>query len=196
MFDLVYPSDPAPRYPRPSVDHPGPQPPVQGEMLPLVHPDGQVYGQATREWCHGGSHALHPVVHLHIIDRDGNLYLQKRSMRKKRLPGYWDTAVGGHVSYGETLQEALYREAFEELGLEAFNPVCLGSYEWDTVRDRELVVIFAILGHPALTPDGIEVSEGRWWKPQELDQGMGQGLFTPNFEDEYKRIRPALLAMI
>lgn len=196
MLDLVYPSDPAPRYPRPSVDHPGPSSRIRGEMLPLVEPSGIVYGQATREWCHGGSHALHPVVHLHIVDHEGQIYLQKRSRTKKRLPGYWDTAVGGHVTYGETLLEALYRESAEEIGLQAFNPVCLGSYEWDTVRDRELVIMYAMLGHPDLSPDGVEVADGRWWTPEELQKSMGKGLLTPNFEHEYTRIRPALMALI
>jgi isopentenyldiphosphate isomerase len=196
MLDLVYPSSPAPLYPRPSVDNPGKQPVPTGEMLPLVEPSGLVYGQATREYCHSGSHVLHPVVHLHIIDHFGKLYLQKRSMTKDLLPGYWDTAVGGHVSYGETILEALYRETSEELGLTAFNPIGLGAYIWQTQRDNEYVFVHAILGHPTLHPNAEEVSEGRWWTFEELDRAMGQNVLTPNFESEFGRIRDRLLAML
>lgn len=196
MLDLVYPSSPAPLYPRPSVDNPGIQPVPTGEMLPLVEPSGLVYGQATREYCHSGSHVLHPVVHLHIIDHFGKLYLQKRSMTKDLLPGYWDTAVGGHVSYGETILEALYRETSEELGLTAFNPIGLGAYIWQTQRDNEYVFVHAILGHPTLHPNAEEVSEGRWWTFEELDRAMGQNVLTPNFESEFGRIRDRLLAML
>lgn len=196
MLDLVYPSSPAPLYPRPSVDNPGKQPVPIGEMLPLVEPSGLVYGQATREYCHSGSHVLHPVVHLHIIDHFGKLYLQKRSMTKDLLPGYWDTAVGGHVSYGETILEALYRETSEELGLTAFNPIGLGAYIWQTQRDNEYVFVHAILGHPTLHPNAEEVSEGRWWTFEELDRAMGQNVLTPNFESEFGRIRDRLLAML
>jgi len=196
MLDLVYPSSPAPLYPRPSVDNPGKQPVPTGEMLPLVEPGGLVYGQATREYCHSGSHVLHPVVHLHIIDHFGKLYLQKRSMTKDLLPGYWDTAVGGHVSYGETILEALYRETSEELGLTAFNPIGLGAYIWQTQRDNEYVFVHAILGHPTLHPNAEEVSEGRWWTFEELDRAMGQNVLTPNFESEFGRIRDRLLAML
>ena len=196
MLDLVYPSSPAPLYPRPSVDNPGKQPVPTGEMLPLVEPSGLVYGQATREYCHSGSHVLHPVVHLHIIDHFGKLYLQKRSMTKDLLPGYWDTAVGGHVSYGETILEALYRETSEELGLTAFNPIGLGAYIWQTQRDNEYVFVYAILGHPTLHPNAEEVSEGRWWTFEELDRAMGQNVLTPNFESEFGRIRDRLLAML
>ena len=196
MLDLVYPSSPAPLYPRPSVDHPGKQPAPSGEMLPLVEPSGLVYGQASREYCHSGSHVLHPVVHLHIIDHFGRLYLQKRSMTKDLLPGYWDTAVGGHVSYGETIPEALFRETSEELGLEAFNPVGLGAYIWQTERDNEYVFVHAVLGHPELHPNAAEVSEGRWWTFEELDEAMGKNILTPNFESEFKRIRDQLKAML
>ena len=96
-------------------------------MLPIVEPSGNVIGQSTREYCHGGSKLLHPVVHLHIINRFGELYLQKRSMNKDLLPGMWDTAVGGHVGYGESIHEALFREAGEELGFTRFNPVFINS---------------------------------------------------------------------
>ena len=41
-----------------------------------MEPSGLVYGRATRDWCHSGSKVLHPVVHLHIVDRFGNIYLQ------------------------------------------------------------------------------------------------------------------------
>ncbi|MBQ6198120.1 MAG: NUDIX domain-containing protein [Bacteroidales bacterium] len=165
-------------------------------MLPLVEEDGIVYGQAPRAWCHSGTTALHPVVHLQIMDREGNVYLQKRSMIKHRWPGRWDMAVGGHVSYGEMILETLFREAAEELGLTAFNPSYLCNYVFETKRDRELVAVFAFIGHPNLNPDNAEVTEGRWWSPSEIDAALGKGIFTPSFEDEFSRVRSRLMAML
>ena len=198
MFDLVYPLEPAPLYPRPSADRPGKPARPRGEVLPLIEPSGLVYGQAARSWCHGGggSRALHPVVHLHLIDHEGRVYLQKRSMNKHLLPGYWDTAVGGHVSYGELALEALYREAAEELSLTSFNPVYLGAYPYDTGRDYEQVIIFASVGHPDLNPDNAEVSEGRWWSFEEIEKALSEGILTPNFEWEFYRIREKLKALL
>lgn len=196
MLDLVYPSEPAPVYPRPSVDNPGRASLPPGEILPLVEESGIVYGQAGRDWVHSGCKALHPVVHLHIIDRMGNVFLQKRALTKDLLPGYWDTAVGGHISYGESVTEALFREAGEELGLTAFNPAELGTYIYDNGRDRELIFMFAILGHPDLHPDNPEVSEGRWWTVPELEEAMGKDILTPNFESEFTSIKKRLLALL
>ena len=80
------------------------------EFFPLVNESGEVVGKATRAECHSGSKLLHPVVHLHIFNRAGDLLLQKRSLRKDIQPGKWDTAVGGPVDYGESIDEALRRE--------------------------------------------------------------------------------------
>lgn len=196
MFGLVYPPTLAPLYPRPSVNHPGIRPVEGEEMLPLVDTSGLVYGRAARSYCHSGSKVLHPVVHLHLIDRMERIYLQKRSMNKDLLPGYWDTAVGGHVTYGETVEEALYRETAEELGLVAFNPIPLGAYVYETERDSELVILFASVGHPDLSPSPQEVSEGRWWTLDEIDAATGKHRLTPNFEQELPRIRKQLLALL
>ena len=50
----------------------------ENEMLPLVDEEGNIIGAATRGECHGGSKPLHPVVHLHVFNSRGELYLQRR----------------------------------------------------------------------------------------------------------------------
>ena len=80
------------------------------ELLPLVDEEGRVIGSATRGQCHDGSKLLHPVVHLHVFDSAGRLYLQQRPLWKDIQPGKWDTAVGGHVDFGEEIGRASCRE--------------------------------------------------------------------------------------
>ena len=105
---------------------------MRDEIFPIVSPDGEVIGSASRPECHAQTFLLHPVVHLHIFNSAGELYLQKRVKSKKIQPGKWDTAVGGHVSYGEMLLEALFRETSEEVGLTSFNPIHLLNYELES----------------------------------------------------------------
>ena len=48
------------------------------ELFPLITEDRIVTGFAERKFCHSGAKPLHPVVHLHIYNNNGDLYLQKR----------------------------------------------------------------------------------------------------------------------
>ncbi len=193
MMELVYPfGDPAPVLQRRSER----EGVAASEMLPVVDPSGIVVGQASRAWCHGGDKPLHPVVHLHILNRDCELYLQKRSMKKDLLPGYWDTAVGGHVGYGESIIEALFREAGEELGFYDFNPVHLTTYVFESDVERELVNVFAAVGNFELHPDRDEVSEGRFWSFKDIEGHIGHSVFTPNFEQEFGKVRHTLESLL
>ena len=197
MFDLIYPLDMPPVLPpRRAGDAAVAPEPGRKEMFPVVEPSGLVEGIASRQYCHSGSKVLHPVVHLHIVDRFGRLYLQKRSMKKDIQPGKWDTAVGGHVDYGEMLLEALYREASEELGFKEFNPVYLCSYVFESRIEKELVNVFAAVGAFTLSPDRDEVDEGRWWEMDEIERSIGMDVMTPNFEQEFVRIKKTLLALL
>jgi len=195
MFDLIYPLNPAPKIPRPKIGFAESRK-IREEVFPVIEPSGLVVGQAARSYCHGGSRVLHPVVHLHLLNPSMELCLQKRSSRKDLFPGYWDTAVGGHVTYGESVEEALYREAGEEVGLVAFNPWWLETYVYESQRERECVSIFAAVGDFNLRPDEDEVTELRWWNFREIEDHLGKSLFTPNFEDEFGRIRERLAALL
>ena len=195
MIDLVYPYDLAPVLPAPTADSLS-QTAQPVEYFPIVEPNGLVIGRSTREYCHGGAKPLHPVIHVHIIDRFSRIYLQKRSMKKDIQPGNWDTAVGGHVSYGESIVEAVYREAYEELRLMEFNPIHIETYQFESPVEKEMVNIFAAVGSYELTPDLDEVDEGRWWPVEEIDANVGKGIFTPNFESEFQMIRKQLLALL
>lgn len=157
------------------------------EMLPLVDEEGQIIGAATRGECHGGSKPLHPVVHLHLFNSKGELYLQRRPLWKDIQPGKWDTAVGGHVDLGENVEQALYREVREELSITDFIPERLLHYVFESARERELVFVHKAVYDGPVTPSE-EVDGGRFWSLEEIRATLGKGVFTPNFESEFQRL--------
>ncbi len=159
----------------------------KAELFPVVDMQGQIIGAATRSECHNGSKLLHPVVHLHVFNSAGELYLQKRPAWKDIQPNKWDTSVGGHVDLGENVEMALKREAFEELGITGFVPERLDSYVFDSEKERELVYTFRTVYDGNIVPSE-ELDGGRFWTLDEIRRQLGKGILTPNFENEFKRL--------
>lgn len=157
------------------------------EQLPVVDESGNILGAVTRGHAHDGSKILHPVVHLHVFNSRGDLYLQHRPDWKDIQPGKWDTAVGGHIDLGENVERALQREVGEELGITDFTPESLGHYVFESQRERELVYVHSCVYDGAIRPSAQELNGGRFWSAVEIEANIGKGVFTPNFESEYQR---------
>ncbi len=81
---------------------------VDGKNRPLgVFPESQVH-------FHG---LHHRSVAVALYDRQGLIYLQKRTESEPPYCGRWDLPASGHVLAGEAVQEAASRELRERTGL-------------------------------------------------------------------------------
>lgn len=154
-------------------------------LLPEVDEQGNITGTMTRAEAHSGTKHLHPVVHLHVFNSKGDLYLQKRPDWKDIQPGKWDTAVGGHIDLGESVEQALHREVKEEIGITDYTPERLKHYVFESDKEKELVFVFRTVYDKPINPDKEELADGRFWSQQEIRDNIGKGIFTPNFENEY-----------
>ena len=157
------------------------------ELFPIVDEEGNVLGRILRGEAHDGRKVLHPVVHLHLFNSKGELYLQRRPDWKPIQPGKWDTAVGGHISYGETVEQAFRREVMEGLGISIPNPIPLGRYVFESKVEKELVYAFKAIYDGPVRPNAEDLEGGRFWTIQEIKDALCKDILTPNFESEYNR---------
>ncbi len=162
------------------------------EWFDLVSEQGEVIGKAPRSAVHGNPHLLHPVVHLHIFNKQGQLYLQKRALSKDVQPGKWDTAVGGHINAGEAVVAGLKREAEEELGIKdaVFHP--LYRYVMRNEYESELVHTFRMYSNGPFKINTGEILFGKFWSLANITKNLGKNIFTPNFEQEFALLQKLL----
>ena len=159
------------------------------EWVPLVDEKGKVTGQAPRSQVHNGSNLLHPVVHLHVLKKGRAILLQKRAKQKQVEPGKWDVAVGGHISVGENLEQALKKEALEEIGLKDFSTRLQKVFVFKSALESELVYLFTTFDIQNFKINPHEVEEIRFWTKNQVEHKLGKNIFTPNFEYEYSLLK-------
>jgi isopentenyldiphosphate isomerase len=123
------------------------------ELFDVVTIHGDPTGVAKRRADVHRDGDWHRAIHIWIvseIEGVGSIIFQRRSMAKDTAPGALDPTVGGHLTSGETLEEA-FREAEEEIGIavspEAAMPLGrrIGINEAGAgVRDRELQDVYFV----------------------------------------------------
>jgi len=107
-------------------------------------------------------------------------------------PGKWDSSVGGHVGVGETIEQSLLREAAEELNISGIKPSPLMQYRWETEIESELVFSFVALYNAIPAYNKKEVEDGKFWTVADIRKNLGNGTFTPNFENEVPTLLKAI----
>jgi isopentenyldiphosphate isomerase len=160
-----------------------------GELLTRVADDDSVIlGPVERRLVHGNPALVHRSAHVLILHpAEGTLLLQKRSEHKDTQPGKWDTSVGGHVSFGQSYEEAALREAGEELGitLKSADLEFLHFLRFRSALESENTATYLCLHAGPFRPDPDEVSALRFWTRAAIEAALGTDTFTPSFEQEF-----------
>jgi isopentenyl-diphosphate delta-isomerase type 1 len=86
------------------------------EIFDIVNERDEVVGQNTRREVHARG-LWHRAVHVLVFNARGEVFLQKRSLKKDSEPGKWTSSTCGHVDSGENYDACAVRELREEIGL-------------------------------------------------------------------------------
>jgi len=142
------------------------------EMFDVVNERDEVIDRQPRSVVHARG-LLHRAVHVLVFNSRGEIFLQKRSMKKDRQPGVWDSSASGHVDAGESYDACAVRELQEEIGLKLNAPLQkLFKIDACAETDAEFVWVYRCQseGPFQLHPDEIEA--GGWFAPEKLSRWM------------------------
>jgi isopentenyl-diphosphate Delta-isomerase len=89
---------------------------MQEEIFDVVNERDEVISQAPRREVHARG-LWHRAVHVLVFNSKGEVFLQKRSMKKDIAAGKWDSSASGHLDTGEQYDACAIREVREEIGL-------------------------------------------------------------------------------
>jgi isopentenyldiphosphate isomerase len=138
------------------------------EIFDVVNERDEVVGQNTRREIHARG-LWHRAVHVLVFNACGEIFLQKRSMKKDTAAGLWDSSSSGHLDSGEDYDACAVRELREEIGLAlARTPERLFRVEVCQETGWEFCWVYRCEseGPFQLHPDEIEC--GAWFAPEKI----------------------------
>lgn len=150
---------------------------MNDELLDLVNECDEVIEQRLRSEVYAQKLCNFRVVNAFLINSEGKLWIPRRTKHKRIFPLCLDASMGGHVSAGETYEDALARELMEELRIDvqshAFEHVgSLNPYQHDTSAFMRVYVLTTDIVPNYNDTDFIEYF---WLHPQEILDRLDAG---------------------
>jgi len=164
------------------------------DSLILVDEADHGVGHLSKVLCHEGRGILHRAFSLLIFNGSGELLVQQRSASKRLWPLYWSNSCCSHPRRAETMEAAIQRRLYEELGLRCplrflFKFQYQAQFD-ETGAENELCSVFIGRSSAPVKINNDEILAWRWVTPEALTREMaaGPGNFTPWFILEWDRI--------
>ena len=165
------------------------------EYIILVDESDEPIGFEEKLAAHRNGGKLHRAFSIFILNAQGEMLLQKRSLKKYHFGGAWTNACCGHPMRGELLEAAAHRRLREELGFDtdlkkifSFTYTASDAKSGLTEREFDHVFVGEFDGEPWPHPD--EIDDLKWVRREELERDLATSAesYTPWFTEAMARL--------
>ncbi len=169
----------------------------QDELVDIVNENGEILYVAKKSEAHEKG-LLHKCVIAEVIDSKGRWFMARPS-KNRQDAGQYVNPIGGHVTSGESDEDALKREANEEMGLTPnFRFECVGKNIFNRHvigrQENHVFVMYKIFSDQELILSH-ESESGKYFTEEELKKELKENpkLFGDAFHFVAKSFFPNLL---
>ena len=147
---------------------------MREEIFDVVNERDEIIGCRPRAEVHRLK-LLHRAVHVLVFNSRGELFLQKRSIKKDCFPGAWDSSASGHLDCGEEYDDCAVRETREELGLQlSAAPRRLFRVEACPETGYEFVWVYRCETEGPFALNADEIETGGWFAPEAITRWISE----------------------
>lgn len=158
------------------------------ELLDVVDDHDRVIGQAVRTEVYA-RRLLHRCVFVLVRDRQGRVFVHRRSPRKLVFASLYDMFVGGVVGAGETYDEAALREAQEELGVSGLpEPTALFRFLFETPEHHWWSAVYEVRCDQPVAPQADEIDWYDFLTDDQLTARLDDWPWVPDGLEAYRRL--------
>ena len=138
------------------------------ELVEIVDRNNNSIGAVTRHIMRQ-QNLPHRASYVLVFNRNGQLFIQKRTRTKDIYPGCWDLAAGGVVLAGESYLESAQRELREELGLTGARLTHLFDQYFEESGNQVWGRVFFCVSEGPFTLQREEIDHGRFIDLDEIE---------------------------
>jgi isopentenyl-diphosphate delta-isomerase type 1 len=164
----------------------------QEEFFDIVDEENRPIGiKKSRSEVHNSKAYWHRATHIWILNREGSILCQQRSLTKDVYPGKWQSFFGGHLKSGQSYDENCSSELEEELGITVNKNDLRSLYVLKNEPSKHFGQVYVMAWNGRIEDlrfNDKEVEKVKWFTSSELKVSIASGEFCNRFDPEVEKI--------